>query len=172
LGFLGKAQIHMRLDVGFADVVTPSPIELELPTILDDMSKPCIRGYPPETVIAEKFQAMIALGMINSRMKDFYDLWFMAQSMEFDFHLVREAIFNTFDRRKTTIPQETPTAFTNEFADQKQVLWVTFLKRNQIMDAPIKLIDAIQALRDFFYPLIAPSEKQFSRWSPDIGWRE
>ncbi len=84
LGFLGKAKIHMRLDVGFADVVTPSPIELELPTILDKMSKPCLRIYPPETVIAEKFQAMIALGMINSRMKDFYDIWFMAKSMEFD----------------------------------------------------------------------------------------
>ena len=172
LGFLGKAQIHMRLDVGFADVVTPEPQALEFPTILDSMSKPCIRAYPPETVVAEKFQAMIALGMINSRMKDFYDLWFMAKSMEFDFHLLRKAIFNTFDRRKTTIPEDTPTAFTNEFADQKQVLWVAFLKKNQIMDAPIKLIDAIQVLREFLYPLIDPSEKLLSRWSPGIGWNE
>jgi hypothetical protein len=172
LGFLGKAKIHMRLDVGFADVITPAPDKLDFPSILDQMSKPCIRAYPPETVIAEKFQAMIALGMINSRMKDFYDLWFMAKSMEFDFRLLREAIFNTFDRRRTTIPQVTPKAFSNEFADQKQVLWVTFLKKNQIIDAPIKLFDVIQVLSEFFYPLIVQTENQLSRWSADVGWLE
>jgi len=88
LGFLGKAQIHMQLDVGFVDIVTPNPETIEFPVILDNMSKPCIRAYPPETVIAEKFQAVIALGMINSRMKDFYDLWFMTQTMEFGFPLL------------------------------------------------------------------------------------
>lgn len=172
LGFLGKAQIHMRLDVGFADVVTPDPEALEFPTILDHLSKPCIRAYPPETVIAEKFQAMIALGMINSRMKDFYDLWFMAKSMEFDFHLLREAILNTFDRRITTIPKDTPTAFSIEFADQKQGVWSGFLKKNQIVDAPMKLFDLIQVLKIFFDPVIHPVEKQISRWSPNTGWRE
>ncbi len=172
LGFLGKAQIHMRLDVGFADIVTPDPDELELPTILESMSKPCIRAYPPETVIAEKFQAMVSLGMINSRMKDFYDIWFMAQSMEFDFHLLWEAVLNTFDRRKTVIPKETLTAFTNEFTDQKQVLWAVFLKKNQIEDAPKSLVDIIQVLKVFFDPIISPTEKRFSHWSPQVGWKE
>lgn len=172
LGFLGKAQIHMRLDIGFADIVTPDPEAFEFPTILDHMSKPCIRAYPPETVIAEKFQAMIALGMINSRMKDFYDLWFMAQSMEFDFHLLREAILNTFGRRITTIPEDTPSAFSNEFADQKQGMWSGFLKKNQIVDAPIKLFDVILVLKKFFDPVVRPVEKQLSRWSPNTGWRE
>lgn len=139
----------MRLDIGFADVITPSPKELELPTILENMGKPCIRSYPPETVIAEKFQAMISLGMINSRMKDFYDLWFMAQAMEFDFHLLREAILNTFNQRKTTIPQETPTAFTKEFADQKQVLWSSFLNKNRIEDAPDSFIEVIRLISAF-----------------------
>lgn len=160
----------MRLDVGFADVVTPPPDELEFPTILDRLSEPCIRAYPPETMIAEKFQAMIALGMINSRMKDFYDLWFMAKSMDFDFHLLREAVFNTFARRKTGIPKETPTAFTNEFADKKQVLWAGFLKKNQIEDAPQSLVDAIQLLQEFLRPVIYPSETRLSRWSPQVGW--
>ncbi len=172
LGFLGKAQIHMRLDVGFADVVTPNPDERELPTILDNMSKPCIRTYPPETVVAEKFQAMIALDMINSRMKDFYDIWFMTQLMEFDFHLLREAIINTFDRRKTVIPKEMPTAFTNEFADQKQVLWAVFLKKSQFEDTPKSLVDTIQVLKRFFDPIISPTEKRFSHWSPQVGWKE
>jgi hypothetical protein len=172
LGFLGKAQIHMRLDVGFADVVTPEPQALEFPTILDSMSKPCIRAYPPETVVAEKFQAMIALGMINSRMKDFYDIWFMAQSMEFDFHLLREAVLNTLNRRKTDIPKETPTAFANEFADQKQVLWAVFLKKNQIEDAPKSLVDTIQVLKVFLGPIISPTEKRVSHWFPQVGWKE
>jgi len=172
LGFLGNAQIHMRLDIGFADVVTPSPGELELPTILENMSKPCIRAYPPETVIAEKFQAMIVLGMINSRMKDFYDIWFMAQSMEFDFHLLREAVLNTLNRRKTDIPKETPTAFANEFADQKQVLWAVFLKKNQIEDAPKSLVDTIQVLKVFLGPIISPTEKRVSHWFPQVGWKE
>lgn len=172
LGFLGNAQIHMRLDVGFADTITPEPEALEFPTILDNMSKPRIRAYPPENVIAEKFQAMIALGMINSQMKDFYDLWFMAQSMEFDFHVLREAIFNTFERRKTTIPEGTPTAFSNEFADQKQVMWASFLKKNQIEATPTRLIDVIQVLKKFFDPVIHPVEKQPSIWSPNTGWQE
>ncbi|HEX2980841.1 MAG TPA: nucleotidyl transferase AbiEii/AbiGii toxin family protein [Anaerolineaceae bacterium] len=169
-GFLGKAQIPMRLDVGFADVVTPSSDELELPTILDQMSKPCVRAYPPETVIAEKFQAMIALGRINSRMKDFYDIWFMARSMEFDFHLLRKAVVNTFERRKTAIPEEIPTALTNEFADQKQALWAGFLKKSQIEDAPIMFVDVIQVLKEFFNPVIHPAQKRLARWSPPVGW--
>jgi hypothetical protein len=172
LGFLGKAQSHMRLDVGFGDVVTPSPDELELPTILDSMNKPRIRAYPPETVVAEKFHAMIALGMINSRMKDFYDIWFMAQSMGFDFDLLMEAVINTFDRRITVIPKETPTAFTNEFADQKQVMWAVFLKKNRIDDAPKRLVDTIQVLKEFFDPITSTTEKKFSRWSSQLGWKE
>ncbi len=170
IGFLGKAQIHMRLDVGFADVVTPSPEEIEFPTILDNMSKPYIRVYPPETVIAEKFHAMINLGMINSRMKDFYDIWFMANSMEFNFHLLREAILNTFGERQTDIPREIPSALTDTFANQKQVLWTGFLKKNQIEDAPQSLIDVIQILKKFFYPIIYTSVNGYSRWSPKIGW--
>ncbi|NMC54162.1 MAG: nucleotidyl transferase AbiEii/AbiGii toxin family protein [Chloroflexi bacterium] len=172
LGLLGKAQIHMRLDVGFADVVTPSPDEIELPTILDHMSKPCIRAYPPETVIAEKFQAMIALGMMNSRMKDFYDIWFMAQTMEFDFCLLRQAIMNTFDRRKTAIPREMPTALTIEFADQKQGLWSAFLKKNQIEDAPRALANTIEVLKEFLVPVVHPPDKTFSSWSYPAGWKE
>lgn len=172
LGFLGKAQIHMRLDVSFADVVTPSPDELEIPTILDQMSKPCICIYSPETIIAEKIQAMVALGMLNSRMKDFYDIWFMAASMEFNFPLLREAVLNTFNRRKTTIPEETPTAFSNEFADQKQVLWTGFLRKNQLEDAPKRLGEIIELIKAFLDPVLYPTENPPTRWSVLTGWKE
>jgi len=172
LAFLGRAKIPMRLDVGFADIVTPNPDELELPTILDNMSKPCIRTYPPETVIAEKFQAMVALGMINSRVKDFYDIWFMAESMEFDFQLLREAVLNTFNRRKTTIPKETPTAFTDEFASEKQVQWAGFLRKNQIENAPKDMMKIIELIKGFLDPVIYPPENPPAHWSAETGWNE
>jgi hypothetical protein len=172
LGFLGKAQIHMRLDVGFADIVTPSPNELEIPTMLVNMGKPCIRAYPPETVIAEKFQAMISLGMINSRIKDFYDLWYMAKSMEFDFNLLRGAVFNTFQQRNTPLPKELPTSLTPIFASQKQPLWISFIKKSKLSIAPANLIDIIQVISTFFDPIIFPREKLPIKWKPELGWTE
>ena len=172
LGFLGKAQIHMRLDVGFADVVTPDPDELELPTILDNMSKPCIRTYPPETVIAQKFQAMVVLGMINSRMKDFYDIWFMAESLEFDFQLLREAVLNTFNRRKTAIPKKTPSAFTDEFASEKQVQWAGFLRKNQLENTPKDMMRIVDLIKVFLTPVIYPPENPPAHWSAEAGWKE
>jgi hypothetical protein len=172
LGFLGKANIHMRLDVGFADIVTPSPNELEIPTMLENMSKPCILAYPPETVIAEKFQAMIFLGMINSRIKDFYDLWYMAKSMEFDFNLLRGAISNTLQQRNTPLPKELPTSLTPIFATQKQPLWINFIRKSKLANAPANLIDVIQVLLEFFDPIIYPQDKLPIKWKPEIGWTE
>ncbi len=170
LGFLGQAKVNMRLDVGFADIVTPHPNEIELQTILEGSSKPCIRAYPPETVIAEKFQAMVDLGMANSRLKDFYDLWFMASSMEFDFGLLMEAITNTFQNRGTLIPKSTPPALTEEFAAQKQIQWVSFLKKSLIDDAPASLYDVIRGITKFITPLVNPNGEEFSRWTPTAGW--
>ncbi len=172
LGFLGKAKIPMRLDVGFADIVTPDPNELELPTILENMSKPCIRAYPPETVIAEKFQAMVALGTINSRMKDFYDIWFMAEYMEFDFQLLREAVLNTFNRRKTALPKETPTAFSDEFASEKQVQWAGFLRKNLIENAPKDMMEIVELIKLFLDPVIYPPENPPTHWSTEAGWTD
>lgn len=169
-GYLSKAHVHMRLDVGFADLVTPSPIEVELPTIFKNMNKPCLRAYPPETVIAEKLQSMIALGLINSRMKDFYDIWFMAQSMEFDFHLLKQAVFTTFNHRKTVVSTDLPSALTTEFAKQKQAMWSAFLSKNRIEDAPDTLVNVIGVLKKFLEPVIYQSEDAYSHWSNTGGW--
>ena len=153
-------------------LLPPLPDELEIPTILENMSNPCIRAYPPETVIAEKFHAMVALGMINSRMKDYYDLWYIAKSMEFDFNLLKEAISNTFKQRKTLIPIETPIALMPEFSEQKQTQWAVFLKKNQIGDIPANLHDVIIVLTEFFGPMIGITEKTFTHWFPNTGWKE
>ena len=161
----------MRLDVGFADVVAPCPDELEFPTILDGMGKPCIRVYPTETGSAEKFQAMVSLGMINSRMKDFYDIWFMAQSMEFDFNLLRQAILNTFARRRTVIPKDTPTAFTDAFANQKQAVWSAFIRKNRIESAPENFTEIIRLIKTFLDPVIFLPENPPSLWLGQTGWK-
>jgi predicted nucleotidyltransferase component of viral defense system len=172
LGHLGRARINMRLDVGFADIVTPEPKELEIPTILDEQKRPFIRAYPPETVIAEKFQAIVALGTVNSRLKDFYDLWYMANSMEFEIGLLGKAIEKTFKQRNTSLPEQIPAALTEEFAVQKQVQWVAFLRKSQIGTAPNDLIEVIDRLKTFFDPFIGMKEGTNQLWVPSIGWSE
>ena len=111
-GYLGKAKIPLQIDIGFADVVSPAPIMLKYPTILQ-MPVPHLRGYPPESVVAEKLQALVFLGSVNSRMKDFYDLWVLAEQFEFDGRILQQAIINTFQRRNTALPKETPVGFSD-----------------------------------------------------------
>ena len=103
LATLGNAHIDLQVDVGFADAITPGPVELDYPTLLG-FPPPHLRAYPRETVVAEKLEATVSLGMQNSRMKDFYDLWALARHLEFDGDMLANAIRNTFDRRKTVLP--------------------------------------------------------------------
>lgn len=170
LGYLGNARVNMRLDVGFADIVTPAPKEMEIPTLLAGMKKPCLCTYPPETVIAEKYQTMVALGMLNSRMKDFFDLWFMVTSMEFEMNILREAIDNTFRQRNTLLPEQKTIALTSEFATQKQVQWEAFLSKSQIADVPTNLLIVTEKLATFFGPIIRSGNWNDKRWSPSSGW--
>jgi hypothetical protein len=99
-GNLGTAQIYMQLDVGFGDIVVPNEEFTEYPTIFDQ-SPPRLRGYSKESLIAEKFEAMVKLGLVNSRMKDFYDIWTLSQHYHFEGAILAEAISKTFARRRT-----------------------------------------------------------------------
>ncbi len=118
-GYLGKAKIPLQIDIGFADVVSPAPITLKYPTILQ-MPMPQLRGYSPESVVAEKLQALVFLDRANSRMKDFHDLWVMAEHFEFDGGILQGAIITTFQRRKTELPMEIPVGLSGSFAAEKQ----------------------------------------------------
>lgn len=100
---LGQARISLQVDIGFGDVITPAAPEVEYPSLLD-FPAPRLRVYPKETVIAEKFQAMVVLGFINSRMKDFYDVWLMSKEFSFAGRLLARAIQATFERRQTDLP--------------------------------------------------------------------
>lgn len=172
-GYLGSARLHLQMDVGLADVVSPAPTNLKYPILLG-MPAPELRGYPPESVVAEKVQAMAYLGMITSRMKDFYDVWALASRFTFKGSALQKAISLTFENRSTPISAELP-ALMEPFALEKQAQWQAFLSRNTLRDAPAQLIEAIDLLREFLVPVLAACEghKRFRQaWKPGGPWRK
>ncbi|MDE2462331.1 MAG: nucleotidyl transferase AbiEii/AbiGii toxin family protein, partial [Alphaproteobacteria bacterium] len=134
---MAGARLSIQIDVGFGDAVTPAAREIDYPSLLD-MPTPRLLAYPPETVVAEKFQALVALGMLNSRMKDFFDLWAIGETFSFDGSVLAEAIRATFARRDTALPRQTPIALTAAFAEDaaKQAQWRGFLRRTALSMAP------------------------------------
>lgn len=127
IGTLDNARVTMQIDVGFGDIVYPDPVETELPTIIDSPVTKLL-CYSRESAIAEKFEAMVQLGELNSRMKDFYDIWLLSRYFEFDGTELTEAIRLTFENRETGIP-DVITAFTDDFINIKQGQWTAFHKR-------------------------------------------
>ncbi len=126
-------RLDLQIDIGFGDAVTPQVRVAEFPTILEGFPAPSLKTYPPETVIAEKFQAMVSLGIANSRMKDFYDIWYLCQNFRFEGVTLSQAIKATFDRRKTPLPAEPPLALTAEFSEDaaKQAQWKAFIRKGK-----------------------------------------
>ena len=151
--FLGKACIPVQVDVGFGDVVTPKAKKITYPTLLD-LPAPRIRACPRETVVAEKFQAMVMLGIANSRMKDFYDLYVLARDFSFEGTILARAIKATFKRRKTDIPIESPLALTDEFGrdEVKSVQWNAFVRKSGLEEDVPQLPELLAYLRDFLLP--------------------
>lgn len=160
---LDRARIGVQVDVGFGDAVTPAAETIVVPPILD-LPAPELLAYPKETVVAEKFEAMVKLGIANSRMKDFWDIRLLIDSFEFDGPLLQRAILATFDRRGTAFPQDVPIGLTDEFAldDSKQVQWRAFL-RTAGLDDSRDLKETTERLREFFNPIIAAGENTFER---------
>jgi predicted nucleotidyltransferase component of viral defense system len=159
---LGKARINLQVDIGFGDVITPAANEVEYPSLLGFPS-PRLRAYPRETVVAEKLQAMIVLGMANSRMKDFYDVWMMSRELQFNGRTLAHAIKATFQCRQSEFPQAAPTAFTEEFVQNpdKSTQWNAFLSRNQLDAGGMDLAQIIQEIRLFMMkPMSAAAEGQ------------
>jgi hypothetical protein len=159
---LGNARIHLQVDIGFGDVITPAADEVDYPSLLG-LPSPRLRAYPKETVVAEKLEAMVVLGMANSRMKDFYDVWMMSRELEFDGRTLTRAIQATFQRRRSELPHAAPTAFTEEFAGDpaKATQWNAFLSRNRLDVGGMGFTQTIQDIRLFLMPpLIAAANGQ------------
>ncbi len=162
------ARIPIQVDIGFGDAVTPAPVEIDYPTMLGDPA-PRLRAYPVETVVAEKFEALTTLGIANSRLKDFYDLWLIAQTFEFRQSVLFEAVRRTFERRGTALPLDTPTGLTDDFAATWAVQWRAFLGRERMAAAPDVFSAIITDLRAFLTPLVvAPKTERV--WPPGGPW--
>ena len=148
---ISGARIAVTVDVGFGDALEPGAEVIDYPSMLD-LPTPRLRAYARETVIAEKFQAMVALGRANSRMKDFYDIWLLNQSFPFDDDRLARAIAATFERRGTEIPAELPDALTPAFAtdEQKQSQWNAFLETVALH--PGSLADVMEGVAGFIMP--------------------
>lgn len=169
LAWLGKTRIPVQVDIGFGDVVTPGPRELVLGPMLG-FPGPRLRAYPPETVVAEKFHAIAVLGMVNSRMKDYYDLWLMSRVLGFDSVELRSALASTFERRATPLPLVVPVGLDGAFADDpaKRTQWAAFTRKIGDDATTPGLGPVVFAVRGFFEPILARSERM--SWAPGGPW--
>lgn len=172
-GLLGKARIPMQIDIAFGDSVFPDAKEMPFPTLLDFPS-PTLRTYPLETVIAEKFHAMIILGRTNSRMKDFFDIWLLSSQYPFDGDKLATAMRMTFSRRKTEIDRN-PIALTEAFlqSDQAQKQWAAFIRRSNLSEAPQTLGSIGSHLERFLLPVadaISKGQDFDRKWEPQGPW--
>mgnify|MGYP003381858168 CR=1 FL=1 len=172
---LGQARMRVQVDIGVGDAVTPHPEWITYPSLLG-FPKPKLRAYRPETSIAEKTHAMVTLGSINSRMRDFFDVHALAARIAFDGRILSDALRNTFVRRHTAFPPETPIALTPAFAalDGKRNQWSGFLRRNRLVAAPVTLDAAVEGVAAFIGPVIeavAHNKPFTTSWPPGGPWR-
>ena len=172
---LGQARVDLQIDVGFGDTVTPRAVDVQFPAMLE-FPAPSLRAYPRPVVVAEKFHAMVALGIGNSRMKDFFDLWTLARGYDFDGPTLCRALVATFRRRRTGLPAEPPLALTAEFArDAAKVRqWEAFVQKGKLDVAGLTLGQVCAFLLDFLMPptraLVA--DQPFEQaWPPCGPWQ-
>ena len=173
---LEQARLSLQIDIGFGDAITPAPEEIDYPTLLAGLPAPRLRAYSRYSVVAEKFQAMVMLGIANTRMKDFFDIWTLARSFDYDGGILCQAMKMTFERRETEIPSTAPLALTPEFYEDraKQSQWDAFLRRSQLAAQSTTLSEVAAVLRDFLLPptLAVVEGKSFDvRWISTAGWQ-
>lgn len=176
--YLDKARIPIQADIGFGDSVFPSATVERFPTLLD-FPAPTVRAYPPESVLAEKFEAMVSLGVANTRIKDFYDAWVLSETHDFDGRTLSAAMSATFAHRGTPLPAmnptSTPIALTSAFATdpRKAALWTAFCARLPNANAPGDLKAVIDRLAQFFSPIAAAAAAGSAvsvKWVAGAGW--
>lgn len=173
-GSLGRIRLNVSVDVGFGDAIVPRPRKETYPVLLD-LPNPKLKAYPRETVVAEKLDAIVVLGLRNSRMKDYYDLWTMARHFEFDGSILTDAIRATLERRGRRLPTDQLPGLAEVFAQtpSKQTQWKAFLRRTVPGQQDVGLSEVVAALQAFLLPVLAgmranePFEKS---WKPKRGW--
>jgi predicted nucleotidyltransferase component of viral defense system len=172
LARLENIRIPIQVDVGFGDAVTPGLIDY--PTLLD-MAAPRIQAYPMDTVVAEKLEAIVRLGILNSRMKDFYDIWFLARTFPFDAKVLGGVLRTTFERRKTELSHDGLKILLKDLSSDsaKQTQWQAFLRKSRLAapDDFTLVNNAIQEFLSFPAALTGAESRTPLSWSPGGPWQ-
>jgi predicted nucleotidyltransferase component of viral defense system len=169
---IDNVRLKIQIDFGVGDVMVPGPRMIEYPVFLDRNTIRLL-AYPVESAIAEKVQAMVALGNANSRMKDFYDIWYYSNHLDFNTETLLKAIDATFKNRETPVPVEELEALSRSFAEEHRVQWNAFVKKigeHQLTDA---FVNVVEKLKTFVTPLLrslAHGEKLMQQWKAGNGW--
>lgn len=176
-GDLGGARFVLRLDVGIDDAVVPDPGWVDYPVLLQDQA-PRILAYQPATAVAEKYQAMIEIGLANSRMKDYHDIWMLSRTLEFDGQDLADAMRATFERRETAVPTETPAELTTEYAGQPGTSRMWDAYRTGLSESAVSPPEDLQDVADAIAAFVLPASIAAARpgaafdktWTPADGW--
>ena len=174
-GSLGTARVVIQIDIAFGDIIVPFATTTDYPTILD-LPIPLVQGYTKESAIAEKLQIMVRLGILNSRLKDFFDIWLLSRQFDFKGQTLASAVKETFRNRETEIPTH-PDALMAAFAQDadKQSQWLGFRRRNLLEDSPENLLDVVDCISTFLAPVMEAIVlgKTFGGvWKHPGPWRE
>jgi predicted nucleotidyltransferase component of viral defense system len=168
-GSLDKARKTLQIDIAFGDVLVAGPVEMEFPLLLDDQPSPRLKVYSNESAIAEKFQSLVKLNILTSRMKDVYDILFLASHQPFQMHLLHNAITKTFNRRRTPI-EDRKSIFSKEFksSKEKQTQWTAFLRRSRLESYKTfdKAIDHLELFLEPVYSQKSSASRDQLRWNP------
>ena len=173
-GLIDGARCPIQVDIGFGDAVTPGPEIAVYPVILAEFDAPTLRVYPRYTVVAEKLEALVSLGIANSRMKDYFDLWVLSRGTTFAGETLRQAVQATFARRGTALLPDAPFGLSDEFAAdiRKQTQWQAFLRKNRL--EALELVTVVASLRTFLFPVITAARVDASyphQWRPSGPWQ-
>lgn len=171
VAYLDRTRIPIGIDIGFGDVIYPDTMEMEFPVILD-MEAPKVNAYSLESSIAEKLEAIVKNGFLNSRYKDFYDIYVLSENYLFNYEELNNAVMETFTNRKTPITMDTA-AFSNEFLSDSmhQTRWNSFLRKIKAL-IPVSMNDALTRIKTFVTPLLAQTNAPVTEWDPNEGrWK-
>jgi len=176
LGHLGKMRIPIQVDVGFSDELASETLSMDYPVILAGMEKPRLKGYPPESIISEKFHAMIRFAEANSRWKDYYDIYLFTDTFEFESRSVANAIRATFANRPVELKDQIPYGLRESFAASKQDEWDLFLQKAKMSNDSVKdLTMVVNRIWQFLeYPLrevLAGEKLPMKQWGRGKGWK-
>jgi hypothetical protein len=172
---LGNARLSLQVDIGIGDVITPEPAWVELPTFLN-LPSPRLLGYPPETTIAEKLETIVRLGILNSRLRDYFDILVLSRRKPFDGSILKRAVQRTFQVRGTPIPEGLPPGLLKGFAGEpgKQAQWASLRSKLREPDVPEELVIVIAEISTFVGPMLRAlnDETPFAEtWSPGGPWQ-